>query len=177
MRNAGIGLFNEGIEFPVGENPDCPEMLAVDLDDDGDVDLATFNEGSNDVSVLENRVRVRQEDLGFGGPGSAKLSIVGEPFATGKSADLRVTGAAANRPAFLVASLTASPTPFKGGFLVPIGLEIIVPLVTDGAGEIALLDLGGGGGPLDVFLQALILDPAQTRGFAITNAVRLEVLP
>ena len=177
MRNAGIGIFNRGIEFPVGDSPDCPDMVAADLDHDGDVDLVTFNEGSDDVSVLENGVRVCQEDLGFGGPGSARLTICGEPFATGNTTDLTVTGAAPSSPAWLIASLTFAPTPFKGGFLCPIGLEILLPIPTDANGEITILGIEGGGGPVDAYVQWLILDPSQPKNIALTNCVKLEVLP
>ncbi len=177
MRNAGIGIFNRGIEYPVGSNPECPEMLAVDLDGDGDVELITFNEGSDDISVLENNVRVCQQDLGYGGPGHAHLTICGEPFASGNFADLLVTGAAANRPAWIAASLTFAPTPFKGGFLVPVGLELFLPFATDASGSLLLDDLEGGGGPVDIYVQALILDAAQPKGVALSNAVKLVVLP
>lgn len=177
MRNAGIGIFNRGIEFPVGANPECEDMVAADLDGDGDLDLVTFNEASDDVSLLENNARLCQEDLGFAGPGAARLTICGEPFATGNVADLVVEGAAANRPAWIAASLTFAPTPFKGGQLVPIGLELFLPFATDAAGSIVLDDLEGGGGPIDVYVQALILDPAQPKGVALSNAVKLVVLP
>ena len=177
MRNAAIGIFNRGIEFPVGTNPECEDMLAADLDGDGDLDLVTFNEGGDDVSLLENNTRLCQEDLGFGGPGDARLTICGEPFATGNVADLVVTDAAPNRPAWIAASLTFAPTPFKGGQLVPIGLELFLPFATDATGSIVLDDLEGGGGPIDVYVQALILDPAQQKGVALTNALKLVVLP
>lgn len=182
MRNAGGGFFNRGIEFPIGgDHPDCPAMVAADLDGDDDLDVVTFNEGSDDVSVLRNAVRVKQEDLGFGGPGSALLVMKGEPFATGKHEDLTISGASPDVPAFLLASLSFNATPFKGGTLVPVPFDVIVPMFLaaggDGSGGGELPGIPGGGGPLDAYLQAAIVDPAQPKGFAFTNAVKLEILP
>ncbi len=177
MRNAGIGIFNRGIEYPVGDSPDCSEMLAVDLDGDDDVDLVTFNEGGDDISVLENNLRLCQENLGYGGPGDAKLKVCGEPLATGATADLLVEDAAPNKFALLAASTSFSPTPFKGGTLVPLPFELLLPFRTDASGEISIPGIEGGGGPFDAYVQFIIVDLAQKRGIALSNAVTVVFLP
>ena len=35
----------------------------------------------------------------------------------------------------------------------------------------------GGGGPLDVYVQFVIQDPGQALGYALSNAVMVELLP
>ena len=177
MRNAGMGIFNRGVEIPVGTDPDCPTMLAVDLDHDTDIDLVTFNAASNDISVLLNATRVCQENLGFGGPGLARLSICGQPLATGRTADLRITGAAPNAPGWIAASLSFGQLPIFGGVLVPIGLELVLPFSTNASGEALLPQLRGGGGPAAVAVQVVLLDATQPQGFALSNAVRMRLLP
>jgi len=50
--NNGSGTFAVPVAFQVGNRP--TGLTAADLDDDGDIDLATANEGSNNGSILIN---------------------------------------------------------------------------------------------------------------------------
>ncbi len=57
LYNAGDATFSESRSFPVrsGATTANPQgIAAADLDKDGDVDIATANRGTNDVSVLLN---------------------------------------------------------------------------------------------------------------------------
>jgi arylsulfatase A-like enzyme len=117
-----------------------------------------------------------QEDLGFGGPGSAVLSVCGEVLVGQQSSDLLLTGAPASSPAWFAASFHADgPLPLAGGFLVPQPATTVVPAFTDPQGEIHVYGLSSSIGPVDFYVQAAALDPLQPFGFAITNAVKLSI--
>jgi hypothetical protein len=119
---------------------------------------------------------VCQPDLGFAGPGPVHLQVCGEPLATGGEALLSLAGAPPFAPVFLVAGLSLTPTPFKGGTLVPVPFLVAVPLAADAFGALAV-PVPGGGGPLTVYVQAVVPDASQPHGFALSNAVQVELLP
>jgi hypothetical protein len=52
LKNNGNGTFKEAVNYEAGDYPQS--VFCADLDGDGDFDLAAANEGSNDVSILEN---------------------------------------------------------------------------------------------------------------------------
>ena len=120
---------------------------------------------------------VCQQDLGLGGPGDASLSLCGKALASGQSADLLLTGAPPSVPAALVLGATFGPAPFKGGQLVPVPWDVLVVTATDPAGELVLLDLPGGGGPLTAWLQVIHLDSGAPQGVGLSNALELQLLP
>jgi len=120
---------------------------------------------------------VCQVDLGFGGPGSSVLSVCGGNLSSGTTADVLLTGAPASTQAFLVLGLTAAPTPFKGGLLVPVPILGLFPLTTDGAGQISIDDIPGGGGPVSIIAQFVLVDGAQALGYGMSNAVQVDYLP
>jgi hypothetical protein len=120
-----------------------------------------------------------QPNLNFQGPGISALSMYGTPLHPGGVADmlLEFTGKP-NSPAFLVASAVELLGPFKGGTLVPsLAPGILVPFVTDAQGRVTLTDIPGGGGPLIVFMQFLIQDASQAKGWQLSNAIAAEFLP
>ena len=148
-----------------------------DWDHDGDKDmLVGICAGTNYWQNATNPTFC-QTDLGFQGPGSAVMSICGgAALAKGYTATLSITGAPASAPAYIFVGLTSTPTPIKGGTLVPVNYLLLVPLVTNGSGAITLPNIQGGGGPVSVYLQAMIQDGSQAAGWAFTNAVRLDLL-
>jgi hypothetical protein len=154
-----------------------------DVDGDGWTELAVGAIGDDGNGVDSGSVRlvsavVVQPDLGFGGPGPVTLQIYGQPLASGGTADMRVTGAEPGQPAFLLASAVQQPVAFKGGTIVPqVATAIMVSLATDTQGAITLTGIPGGKGPVDVYVQVLVLDAAQPQGVAFSNAVRAEFLP
>jgi len=129
------------------------------------------------ISVVPGMGQTCQADLGFGGPGNAVLSLCGDALATGKTADLLLSGAAPSSMAWLVAGLSSNPQPFKAGTLVPVPFLLAVPLPTDSAGTLSIDDMQGGGGPLDVYVQCVVQDPLQPLGFALSNALLVKFLP
>lgn len=117
-----------------------------------------------------------QEDLGFGGPGAVQLAVCGETLQSGGSATLALSGAPPFAPMLLFAGLSLGPTPFKGGTLVPVPILLGIPLSASASGGLTL-NVPGGGGFASIVLQAAVVDPAQPAGVALSNAVRLELLP
>lgn len=151
------------------------DVVTLDIDGDGDLDLLTGR--SVGTRVWENRTVVCQADLGFGGPGSATLSLCGDALATGGQADLLLSGAAPNAVTALVAGLTNQPTPFALGLLVPVPIQLFVVLSTDGQGVLSIPGIPGGGGPLSVYLQCIVVDGGLPGGYGLSNALRVELLP
>jgi hypothetical protein len=131
---------------------------------------------AQDIAIWTDNT-VCQTDLGFGGPGSAVLSLCGDPLGSGGTADLLLTGAPASTTAWLTASAAFNPVPFKGGALVTVPILMMVPFPTNGAGTLAINNLAGGHGPLDVYVQFVIVDPAQPAGYGLSNALLVELLP
>lgn len=118
-----------------------------------------------------------QTDLGFGGPGTATLSVCGGDLSSGTFADLAVTGAAPLSPLWLVIGGTNNPAPFFGGMVVPNPVTFIQPAATDANGDFVYAAFPGGGGPKTLFVQGIYLDAGQTFGAGFTNAVQVEILP
>jgi FG-GAP-like repeat len=176
-KNGGIGIFFLPVVVPVGQDPRALVLLTGDLDGDGDHDLVALNRESDDVSVLINQILVCQPDLGFGGPGSAILSVCGDALATGGSADLLLTGAAPSAQAYGVVSSVLSPTPLFNAILAPNPIETLYPFTTSASGQIFVPGILGGGGPFSLYVQFGIVDPTQAFGFALSNALRVDFLP
>lgn len=117
-----------------------------------------------------------QADLGFGGPGGSVLSICGEALASGHSATFLLSHAPKYASFWLIASLAANPTPAFGGTLLPLPAMIVLPGITDGAGQVSVA-VSGGFGPAVIYAQCLVLDASQPVGIGISNAVLLQFLP
>ena len=119
-----------------------------------------------------------QPNLNFQGPGISSLGMYGTQLFPGGVADMGLWYSKPNSPAFLVSSAVELIAPFKDGTLVPNpSLALIVPFVTDAQGKVKLTDIPGGGGPLIVFMQFLIQDNNQPKGWQISNAIAAEFLP
>ena len=99
------------------------------------------------------------------------------PLEAGSSGWLVLVSAAASSPAALFVSLSASPTPFKGGTLVTVPVLATIPLATDTLGEIALpwLDWPAGLSGLGIHFQYAVQDPAGPKGVSLSNALRADV--
>jgi hypothetical protein len=155
-----------------------------DVNGDGWVDFAVgaddFNVGAAD-SVGEVRVYdwiQHATNLGFGGPGTAKLEMYGSPLDSFGQMDLALSGAKPNAQAWLLASATQQLVSFKGGVLVPqLAGSVLVPLVTNVGGKIVIPGILGGLGNVAIHLQYVIKDAAQPFGFAMSNAVKAQFLP
>ena len=129
----------------------------------------------DELKVTRTDCVVCQPDLGFGGPGSATLSLCGEPLASGNTADLLVSNAPAAAQVFVGFGSVLNPTPFLGGTLAPNPLTGVIGLTTDGSGE-AGLTVSGGPAALTLYVQAVVVEPG-TGNLLFTNAVAAEYLP
>lgn len=155
-----------------------------DVDQDGWPDLLVGDYAHNAVAGTDAGaarvydILVHQANLGFGGPGTALLEMYGTPLVTGGLADIRLSGAKASAPSWLMASASAALLPFKGGVLVPNPTgAIVLPFTTSAAGKVLLPNTPGGGGPFNVYLQFIVKDAAQPQGYALSNAISASFLP
>jgi hypothetical protein len=155
----------------------------IDTSDDGWVD-AVYGmptapvQGPDSGFVWAFQFIKYQPNLLFQGPGFASLFMYGTELFTGGVADIRIAGAPAFTPVYLLASAFDAPTPFKGGVLVPqASTALIFALTTDVQGRVTITNVPGGNGPALVFLQALIPYAGAPQGWWITNAVAAELLP
>ncbi|HZM00960.1 MAG TPA: hypothetical protein VFD43_11990 [Planctomycetota bacterium] len=117
-----------------------------------------------------------QTDLGFGGPGAVQLSICGDLLSAGNVATLSLSGAQPFAPMLFVAGISFGPLPFKGGTLVPVPRLLGVFFMADATGGVNLT-VPGGWASVTAYLQAVVADPAQPFGVAISNAVQFVLLP
>lgn len=143
-----------------------------------DLDIGSIVEAAIDeLSVFRvDCGDVCQTDLGFGGPGSASLSICGGDLSSGNPADLSLTGATPSSLAGLFVGAVNGQAPFKGGTLVPVPWLSLTLLGTDGSGDLGF-SVPGGNGPFTAFVQVVYPDGAQALGFGFSNGLQVEFLP
>ena len=114
-----------------------------------------------------------QPDLGFQGPGSARMCVCGGDLSTGNDARLTVLGTPANAAGYLVVDFNFTPFPIFGGTII--GFTGF-PVATDANGQLAV-NVPGGSGPVDVYTQYLYLDASLPQQIGFTNGVKLEIKP
>jgi hypothetical protein len=158
------GLFNNDLTG-------VHDFAATDINNDGLKDLLISRNAGTDV-WLQQALTV-QADLGFGGPGNLSLSVVGDDLTTNQSiARYEVTGAGPNAVVLNVFGIVNSPTPLKGGMLVPVPFLLIIP-VQSNAGGVSFLNVRGAAGlPLSAFGQA-VWD--NNGSFEFSNAVEVVI--
>lgn len=120
---------------------------------------------------------VCQTDLGYGGPGNATLKLCGAPLGTGGVADLRLANAPPSTPIVFFAGAFSNPSPLGLGTFVPLPFAISFSLPTNPQGEILIEGVPGGGGPVNVYLQALYADGTLQGGIGFSNALQIQLLP
>ena len=121
-----------------------------------------------------------QLDLGYGGPGTAALSVCGGDLSSGTTADLELTGGFPLGAALIQVGLSVNPTPFKGGLLVPVPGNTVGPLILDAAGSLVIPGIQGGGGSYFhvYYAQVMYEDPGlPAPSVGLSNAVRIHILP
>jgi hypothetical protein len=118
-------------------------------------------------------------DLGF-----ALAGVAGEPVLTGtgslqagSSGALTLTDAAPSALALMFVSVASTPTPFKGGTLVPLPPLLTLALPTDSLGSVLLpwASWPSGLSGLSLFFQYAIQDVAAVKGVALSNALGADV--
>ena len=153
------------------------DVAVLDLDGDGDKDLILGRSAGTEVW---KNVQVCASNLGSQGPGTATLSFCGDGMRLGGVNSLELTGAPANATAFLFVSTPGGvDVPFGAGELVSFtnAIPSVLPLLTDPNGDASLTILGKGGGPASLITQGVIPDAQQPGGFAITNALQVNLPP
>ncbi len=130
----------------------------ADFDHDGDLDMLVGSCAGTKYFQNQTSPPVCQTNLGFGGPGSALLSVCGESLLlTSSSAALSLTGAAPSSPLFVAFGLVNNPTPVKGGVLVPVPmLSLIGGLSTNVLGAFNANVPGNSGAPVTVYMQCIV---------------------
>ena len=119
-------------------------------------------------------------DLGCakpGGGGIAPRFTVCGGLASGRTADVRLQHAAPLAPAWLMASLASGSLPFAGGVLVPLPDFLVGPYTTDALGALEFAAVPGGGGPLSLVAQWIVLDRGASFGKSLSNALLIDWLP
>jgi hypothetical protein len=116
-------------------------------------------------------------DLGSGlaGAGGVPSFVGGGTLATGSPGTLTLSNAAPSARAFLFLSFASTPTPFKGGTLIPVPVALTLPMVTDGAGGLPLSWTSWPGGlpsGTTLYLQYAIADVGAPAGTALSNALQ-----
>jgi trimeric autotransporter adhesin len=116
-------------------------------------------------------------DLGFGLAGEdgvPQLAGIGT-LQPGSPGSLTLTNGNEHTPAQLFVSLTGTPTPFKGGTLVPVPVLLTLPNFTNFGGDIVLswpawpASLPPGS---SLYLQFALADDAAPLGVALSNALK-----
>ena len=120
---------------------------------------------------------VCQEDIGFGGPGSASFTLCGDGLDSGQTSDVQLAGATPFATSWLVLGGTLAPTPFKGGQIVPVPYLVATPVPLDNTGGFVIGAVPGGNGPFTVYGQALYPDPTQLKGWGFSNALEIVFGP
>ncbi|MDF1799797.1 MAG: hypothetical protein P1V81_11525 [Planctomycetota bacterium] len=118
-----------------------------------------------------------QPDLGFGGPGTATLSVCGELLTGGGQADLLVDSDKPSSVAFVALGASLNPTPLFGGTVVTVPIAGVLTLLTDASGDAMLPGIQSGSIPMTIFAQAAVFDPIQPGGFQLTNAIQVTLAP
>src|SRR6185436_13944106 len=167
----GDGSFAWQGDYAIGSR--ATGVAIIDLVADGMPDAITLHPNAN-CRLLVNR-RTTWEDLGCslaGTLGDPHLSGSGT-LQTGSPGALVLGGAAPSAPALLFVALGGSPTPFKGGLLVPVPPLVVLALQTSAAGSstLAWAHWPAGVSGLSVSFQWAIKDVGAPAGVALSNAL------
>lgn len=118
-------------------------------------------------------------DLGFALAGVAgPPQLVGTgPLVEGTPGSLDLSSAAPSALALLFVSTSSTPTPFKGGTLVTVPIDLLLGVSTDGSGAVSLAWAAWPDGlsGLSLYFQYAIQDAAAVKGVALSNALRADV--
>ena len=157
-------------------------FVSADFDADGRIDLVTSLFGQ--IAFLRNRSRPGEPAypmlFGAGCPGSAGASpslSVSMSGTSGSWTALEVIGDQAGAPGVLVLGPTQASVPLGGGCVLHAAPPwITAAFVLDGNEAFqATFDALPSGASTPAVVQAFVLDPAASTGFAATNGVSLLV--
>ena len=154
------------------------DIAVFDIDNDGDKDLV-IGRCAGTAVWMNDATPTCQADLGFGGPGNSRLQICGDVLDTSGVATIYLSNVPETATVLMGLSLTSNPTFINGlgGTIVPWVPDVLFTVTSTYLGDWESGPIQGGSGPASVYVQAVILDPAQLFGFGISNAVRMDVMP
>lgn len=118
-------------------------------------------------------------DLGFALPGvaGAPLLVGTGDLLPGSAGTLTLSDSAPSAPALMFIGLSAAPTPFKGGMLVPVPALLKVSVTTSPIGTVPLAWAAWPSGlsGLSLYFQYAVKDLAAVHGVSLSHAVRGDV--
>jgi len=115
-----------------------------------------------------------QPSLGFASDPTARISVCGGDLSTGTESVFELFGAPPFAPTLLFVGLQSNPMPvnaLSGAYLVPLP-ELLIVSIPAGPDGGHLIPIPGGGGPVSLFVQEVILGPN-----TVTNAVEIQLQP
>lgn len=125
LKNIGAGIFDVPVTYPtLGTGSGPVNIIASDFDGDGDLDLATANFGSNDVSVLLNRGSAIFDPAVKYAAINAPASVVSGDFDGDGDLDLAVTNSGASN---VVSIYKNTAQPVLTAFSPPRNNQTLVP--------------------------------------------------
>jgi hypothetical protein len=156
---------NGDATFPVGPTDYAAVIGVSGSDPEG-------NEASGSIGVVDGV----WTNFGMALPGQAGgPAFMGDgPLSPLSQVLFDLDQSAANAPAGMFVSLGSDPVPFKGGTLMAAPWFLLVPLATDGQGELHLASVWPAGIPADteLWFQIAIADAVAPVGVALSNAMR-----
>jgi len=155
------------------ELPGLSYVSAFGEDSCGEIYFA--NHRSGEIYKIVPRTPPPSVNLGFGKPGAGnqipRFDACGI-LSSGNTAELRLFHAAPKSIAVLLASNQSNPQTVFGGTIAPWPIQQIFHFPTDSEGKVNIT-IAGGGGPLDIYAQFVVLDQAATFGMSYSNAIKV----
>ena len=156
-------------------------LIPDDVSNDVYVRVRMDNSGGPyfDVSNTANSIEKLSTDLGFGKVGGnglvPTLSACGDLALGGSGGTFELVDAPPVTSTLLFLSLSSSPTPFKGGMLVPVPPAAAIPIPTSASGAISIA-FPAPALPFTLYAQYALIDPGATLGVGLSNAVSISNL-
>lgn len=156
-----------------------PNQLSAisSMGEDGLGELYVVDYWLGSVYKIAARAGGPSVDLGYGTRGSngqiPDLRVCGR-LEPGLAADFVLRRAPASTPAVFLIALQANPTPWFGGTIVPLPAIASLGVSTDTRGELQF-SVAGGGGPLTLYCQYVLLDVGLPLQIGFSNAISVRV--
>jgi probable HAF family extracellular repeat protein len=165
-------LSNQGVDLAGWPGLD----VAMAISPDGSAIVGFTGSFSPQAWIVRDLFPTPWTNMGHGLVGSKGIPVLAGTgsLVAGSPGALTLTSARASSLAALFVAFASTPAPFKGGLLVPVPVALTLPVVTDGAGSVALgwhaWPAGlPEGAPL--YFQYAIQDAVALKGVALSNAV------
>lgn len=144
----------------------------------GELYMADFGGGGRVLKIVPAQTPPIQ-DLGFGKVGgngqTPRFTACGQ-LISGRSAEFELTRAPGTAIAILMISTQRNDSNIFGGTFLPVPPQLAVHFVTTANGKVAFT-VPGGGGPLRLYGQYVILDTGASFGIGFSNALKIDFQP